>query len=131
MKTWDAFLPRVMPDVPGCPAFTVEEAVIEAAIQFLRDSGVWISAGVVTLATTVAGQASYAVTVPENAGIARLRAAWVGDEELEVLLPGEELDRAPGVRAEEWRVGLASPTTIVLSPAPLLGGQQITANFRL
>lgn len=127
MKAWDAFLPRVMPDVPGCPSFTVEEAIRQAAIDFFHESGAWLAAGTAVLASTAAGQAGYAVTVPDNTGIARLRAVWVGSEEVEVLLPGEELDIAPGERAEQWRVGLTSPTTIQLSPAPLQGGQQITA----
>jgi len=41
MATWSDFLPRVMPDVAGCPIPRAESAIRDAVIEFCQKTRVW------------------------------------------------------------------------------------------
>ena len=127
MKTWDDFLPNVAGILPGCPAYVIRDKLREAAIDFLNRSRVW-RVEHVTLGNTISGTRVHWVTTnPEDAGLTHLHAVWIGGKEVDILLPGEADDAAPGETADDVMVELAGRASLILSPAPRVGGQAIVA----
>ena len=129
MKTWDDFLPNMTGNLPGCPAYVIRDRLRESAMDFLARSRVW-KVEHVTLGTTVSGTRIHWVeNNPEDAGLTHLHAVWIGGKEVDIMLPGEAEDAAPGELAdtEKVMVELAGRASLILSPAPRVGGQAIVA----
>jgi hypothetical protein len=127
VKTWDDFMPAMVGKLPGCPTFVIRDELRDAAIDFLRRSRAW-KVEQVSLGSTVSGTRVLWITDnPEDAGLTHLHAVWIGGEEARVLLPGESEDAAPGKLADRPGVLLGSRSSLVLSPAPRVGGQAIVA----
>lgn len=127
MKKWADFLPAVMLHLPGCPEFTVEDALRTAAIEFCSRTRVWRGRQV-TLATTVAGQPDYSILDnPEDAGLNHIQVAWVGDREIGTGTPGDDIDSFPGETNTDYSVELIGRATIRLNPAPKLDGEVVKA----
>lgn len=136
MRAWAEFLPAVMLHLPGCPEFVAEDAIRTAAIEFCVRTRVW-KLRQVTLATSIAGQAEYFITNnPTDAGLCHLHAAWVGQNEVLVGAPGDDLEFFPGetdtgANLGSFRTGysmeLTGRASVALNPAPTLAGQIIVA----
>lgn len=129
MKTWDDFLPNMTGNLPGCPAYVIRDKLRESAMDFLERSRVW-KVEQVTLGNTVSGTRVHWVTNnPEDAGLCHLHAVWIGGKEVGIMLPGEAEDAAPGELADPDKVmvELAGRASLLLSPAPRVGGQAIVA----
>jgi hypothetical protein len=58
-------LPRVLPDVPGCPSAVARDAILKAADQFFTDSAIWDE--VQDPIEVVDGQADYDLEAPSGA----------------------------------------------------------------
>ena len=66
------FRPTIIPNVPGCPDFVIENAVLLAAREFCKDTRIWQDApgDEEVLIIDVAGEdIVYALTVPEDSNI--------------------------------------------------------------
>lgn len=93
-RTWDEFLPLVLPDVPGCPEALALAAIRRGANELCRSAYVWIQD--LGPLDVISGQAEYACPAPSGAvpvitlGLTinglPLRAATV--EELDLNHPG-------------------------------------------
>lgn len=127
MKTWNDFLPAVRLHLPGCPEFTVEDAIRTAAIEFCSRTRVWRGKRV-SIATTVAGQNEYSfLDNPEDAGLNSIQAAWIGKCEIATETPGDDIDYYPGQTDNDYRIGIVGRATVSLDPAPKNDGEVITA----
>lgn len=131
MKTWADFLPRMVDHLPGCPEFSMLEAVRDAAIEFFERTRVWKRENV-TLATTVAGQGTYFLDIddlPEGAALTHLHAAWVGTEPVTIGRRAGRTDVAPGEQDALARAELriSGRADVTLSPAPETSGDVIKA----
>lgn len=129
MKTWDEYLIRMAPHVPGCPEFEVMNRVRDAAIEFCDRSRVW-KVRHVTLGTSVALQADYRVTDnPVHAGLCHIHAAWIGRDEIGVVVPGEGEEDHPGQfrEARQLAVELAGRALFRLLPSPQQSGLVVVA----
>ena len=76
----DVFLPHILPDVAGCPAFTARLAIIEAAIELCTDSGAWTET--LDLIYTSAGTHSYELDLPKDARALLITNVWAPSGEL-------------------------------------------------
>lgn len=76
----DVFLPHILPDVAGCPAFTARLAIIEAAIEFCTKSGAWTET--LALIPTTSGDYSYAPALPAGARALLITNVWAASSEL-------------------------------------------------
>lgn len=127
MRAWSEFIPNVMPFVPGCPEFEVENRLRNAAIEFCERSRIWRARDVTLVTTTVAGQSAYNVTgLPVHAGLCHLFVAWKGSnerDEVPVLIEGEADDIEPtAAPSDTFGVMLTSRSTLRLLPAPASPG---------
>src|SRR5688572_10756398 len=77
----------VIPHVPLCPVFEIENQLRFVSREFCRRSCIWRSRNQ-TLLTTVVDEDEYAATVPGDGELNAVHTAWDGDTELEVELPG-------------------------------------------
>lgn len=129
MKEWKEFLPAVMLHLPGCPELVVEDALRVAAIEFCETTRVW-KEEYVTLAVTAAGFQDYAVSNnPKDAGLCHLHAAWVGEYEVGVGLPGSDQNFYPGQTEDavlnyryqntrNYSIEIVGRATIRINPVP-------------
>jgi hypothetical protein len=58
------FLPRLLPDLPGCPSAAVKQALIDAAKEFLTESQVWNEVQDPT--QIVSGVQEYSLDAPDS-----------------------------------------------------------------
>jgi len=130
--TWAAMRSRVLPHVPECPNFLIDTALKDAAGEFFRDSRVWRSAHG-TLLTTVADTVAYAYTpASSEAEVVAVQTAWIDDEELDVIVPGEQEDPWPSETRAFPKVGARPLNTLYLSAKPAAAGAIIkgTLSFK-
>jgi hypothetical protein len=120
---------EVVPLVPECPRPIIEQVLRDACRDFFSTSRCWRQRGL-TLLTTVANQEAYTANPPANAEVLEVMAAWNGDEEVEVGLPGEEDDAYPDENDTEFRVAVGDDgTTLTLSPLPETAGVVIKGSL--
>lgn len=121
--TYDAFFPEVLPYVHDCPSMVARNAIMDAAIEFCRKTGVW---QVTVPATTLtAAQTSYPVStwLPANTDFVRTLQAWFGQT---VLVPKsiDELNDMYGWFIWNQQLGMPKYATqmdqesITLVPSP-------------
>ena len=122
--TWADMRSRVLRKAPECPSFRLDDALKEAAQEFFETSRVWRSSRD-TLLTTVADTLDYAFTSPTNAEVHCVISAWDGDDELEVLLPGEQDDADQTTTTDEFKVGARQTDVLFLSQLPRTAGTVI------
>ncbi len=130
MREWADFIPQVALYLPGCPSFTIADAVRDAAIEFCERSRAW-NAERVTLGNTVAGQRDYSLTTnPVAVGLCHLSAAWIGGIEIAPLNPGDAEDSEPAATAaaRDCRIKLTGRASFRLVPAPTSSGDVVIAN---
>ena len=123
---WASFAPLMTMRLPGCPAFSLEDACRWAAIEFYRTSRAWREAKT-TLTTTVAAQANYTITNTAGQEMCGLPAVWVNDVEVGETLPGAANDHYIGEKSDTFTVGVTGGTTITLTPPPVSAGLVIDA----
>ena len=118
---WSTLALDATPHLPGCPAFLIEEQIALAGREFFVQSTIWRSLQI-TLLTTVAGQAAYALTPPTNGELSRVHTAWNGSDEVAVEIGGQTEDYEPGSTDTEYVIGARAENTLFLSPAPTDAG---------
>lgn len=127
LRLWEESLPRCVGKLPGCPEFLIIDALRDAAIEFMERSRIW-TVEAVTLATTIAGQRDYDVTVlPEDTGLTHIHVAWVGDREVPVIRAGTTHEAHPTETDDEYGLLLLGRDSLRLSPAPSVAGEVIKA----
>jgi hypothetical protein len=75
MKVKD-FTPYVLPDVMGCPAPLLRQAIVAAAQEFCRDTLSWSE--LQEAIPLVDGVPEYELDIPSQAMVASVRAVWCG-----------------------------------------------------
>ena len=109
-----AFYPLVLPLVPGCPEVTVDHAVVRAAAEFCRETGVWRLTD--RLFTTKADESDYEIFPAES----NTRIEWLEEVEVAGTRIKESAIREPAADAtgEPVQYFLAGPRTVRLLPTP-------------
>jgi len=125
IKAWNLMSPDILPHVPECPLFEIEERARQAARDFCRRSYCWRSA-TVTLLTTVADQVLYTYVNPDQAELNAVHSIWDGATELDVALPGEYDDTQPDTSSSSWKVMVDSETQLRVTPPPDSSGIVVT-----
>lgn len=128
LTPWKSFRPLVARHLPRCPVFEIDDAVVEAGREFCREAHCWRQSGL-SLLTTVAGQGAYVATLPTGAELLRVHAAFIGEDEVDVGLPGEGDDEAPTLRRSRWRIEAAPPAGLLLSPLPAVAGVAVVGTL--
>ena len=118
---WAALYPDIIAHVPRCTIPEIDARAREAARRFFRDSHCWRVRNVEIL-TTVALQADYLYNVDAEQELHRVHSAWIGEDEVEVGLPGQVDDRDPAYDDSTWRFEAIAPATIRVSPLPQTAG---------
>lgn len=90
----DELLPQLLPEVAGCPDVTARQALLNAAIEFCRDSGAWdeVQEDGYTLRD---GQSTYDIEADGDARVLLIKRAWhrwgelvpKSQAELDLVLP--------------------------------------------
>ena len=93
---FSSLLPEVMLHLPMALEFDVEYRLKQSARDFCRRSYAWRQPNT-ELLTTVAGQTSYDADLGFATEVAAVLSAWNGTTEIDVELPGEADDSAPGL----------------------------------
>jgi len=117
---FEAFLPLVLPDVPGCPQALAMAALRRGAGQLCRSAYVWTET--VGPLDVVAGQAEYVCPPPADAAVVITLGANLAGLPLRAV-SAEELDaRHPGwtglTAARPMRFLVPMPGTVRLVPEP-------------
>jgi hypothetical protein len=124
---WIDWADRLMLELPECPAAIIADELRDAAIEFYRETRAWRVRNV-TIATTVAGQAEYTVSVPSNTALAGLPAVWAGDTEIAEMTPIQEDDTEQDDNNDDsMRVIVSGDDTVRFSPSPATAGTVVTA----
>lgn len=123
MKTWDLFLPLVLPQCPGCSDLVAEEEIRNAAEDFLARAFVWrVWTGDVD---TVDGQGEYAPPLPTASRMVKLHGAKLNG----VVLSIE--DDACGETGFPRQVYTPDLKLIGLEPVPRSAGMKLKVNLSL
>jgi hypothetical protein len=110
-KSWDEFLPLVLPDLPGCPKALALAAVKRAAEELCRSAYVWIEE--IGPVDVVPGQAEYVCPVPSGATPVILLGLFIDGWQIRAAT-AEEMDAEhPG-----WTELTASRPIRFLVPTP-------------
>lgn len=126
--------PKVMVNAPGCPLPLVDDAILDAVIDFCNRSRAYRYTP--AQITVVAGTADYTPTIPAGTVIASLISAELDDEPIDIALPGnipaswatEQGSPTAAVRPSKTQVGLrkvpdvAGTLDVVLALRPALTG---------
>jgi hypothetical protein len=125
MAALSAFTPRIAYRVDGCPDITIEQAVLDACIDFCERS--LILRQTLDPTAVVAGVKEVDLDLPSGTRLAKIMKVWVDDREIsavsedEVGTPLAHVDSVPGVTGvSSMPTGYveSSPGTIRLYPAP-------------
>lgn len=124
---WIDWAERLQLHLRECPTVVIADELRRSAVDFYRDTRAWRTTGV-ALCTTVAGQASYSVAVPELTALAGLVTAWLGRVEIDEATP-DELDEKTrtSTSGDSVLIGITGPTTVRLAPAPIASGVAVVA----
>jgi hypothetical protein len=97
----DELLPRLLPEVAGCPDVTARQALLDAAIEFCRDSGAWdqVQEQAITLSD---GVGSYDIDCDSDGRVLAVKRVWhacgelspKSTAELSLVLPTWETARS-------------------------------------
>ena len=119
MQSLDVFMSRLLPQVPGCPQPTAQQALLDAAIEFCTET---VVLQVITDPQRLQpGVGSYDADLPPNTELVRVMHAWCGTRKLDLAQP-----MRVGTRfAYEVTVGadsapLGSPTALTVTPSGAL-----------
>lgn len=77
--SFDVFLSRVLPHVPGAPDITVTEAARSACIEWFQRTLTWRDT--IGPGTAVDGETVYTLALPPNSALAKLTGYWINDAE--------------------------------------------------
>jgi hypothetical protein len=87
MKTYDAFFPDVLPEVPGCPADVALRAIRHTIIEFCEKSLIYqVTQDPITLR---AGLDNYDLDAPKGYRVQKVMRAWFKGSELEPVAPDD------------------------------------------
>jgi hypothetical protein len=120
--TFDEFLPKVLPYVPGCPTEMALDHIIEAARTFCAKTLVWNYEA--TPVYTVAGQSLYGLDLDDGTERVKLRGAWLDGSEITTVdaLKARNLVRGGRGGLFAWIDGNYD---LYLNPTPTVGGQKL------
>lgn len=116
MKTWEQFLPDILPHCPACPSMVAEDQARNAAEVFLSESKAWRTWLSIATSDT---ETDYTPTLPAGTQLAKLHAA---------KLDGVDLDLAPTTPGETggaWKAW-TDLTTITAGPAAPGAGRALS-----
>lgn len=116
MADLTAFYPWVEVAVEGAPRKIVEQAVRRSIDRFLRYTGLWSEQHAAIPLED--GEASYAVTPPEDGLLTRLSAVHFKTDPLSPAHPGWGAQYTGGFAPYAYWVPADPQNTIVLSPTP-------------
>lgn len=109
---WSSFYGEVMPELPGCPAPMVDNALRNAAVRLLRTSKIQVEKLVAV--DVVAGQGTYTLAAPSpDTTISGADEVRLGGVELDPITQ----DQAPSI-SSNWRTDSGTPRAY-LQPTPL------------
>lgn len=126
-RLWADFVPAITLELPGCPQFTMENAIKRAAIRIYRNTRAWRVDDVTIVAATVVGQRDYTVTNPADTLLVGLPAIYANGDEIDELPEQEIGDNLPTDTDSTWRVGVKDSVTVQVVPAPDAAGVAIVA----
>jgi hypothetical protein len=127
--TYDEILARVYPYVGGCPPQTALQHTIDAARTFFRRSLAWNAQHAAI--TTVAGQAGYTLTLPDNTQLVRVLFVEV-DDGAQYTVQNGSLGRKFVREATGRNVCVvALPGTLTLDPPPPVSDQDLIVDYAL
>jgi hypothetical protein len=110
MKTFEKFLPDVLPMVPGCPEPVAELAIKRAAQRFCELTRAWrVTLDAVTLS---AGEDTYDLPLPDRSELVRIESARLADRDIAVATPNGERSRF------ESYLSCDDGRTLVMNPLP-------------
>ena len=112
MKTWADIADYYLGDVPGCPIAVAERALRMAAQEFCERTKVWRVNMDAML--TVAGVSAYEFDITTEQEVAKLEAAKLDGQDINILLHDDQDGLKPGVIALNGR-------ELYLQPAPAAG----------
>ena len=124
--TFDTWLNRVLPYVPGCPEDTALLHIIDAAKEYCRRTLVYNYQHAEVL--TVAGQSDYLLTLPAGLRLTKVMGCQIGNSTV-YAVQGGSLGRSLQRNAGGNVCLLEDPRTIVLSPAPTQSGLPIVVDI--
>lgn len=122
--TWASMRSRVLSKTPEAPSFRLDDALKDAAQEFFETSRVWRSSRD-TLLTTVADTLDYSYTAPTNAEVHEVFSAWVDDDELGVVHPGDHYDADQTTTTDDYKVGARQTDTLYLTQLPATASVEI------
>lgn len=127
MTPLETFLPRLLPQLPGCPQPTALQALLDSACDFSdRSRAVLV---VTDPQTLVAGQAEYDYGLPSAVEAVQLKAAWI--DQASLALPPAVV-RVPDDGTVTGTPYAAMPTEegdLRLYPTPDKGGGRLVARL--
>src|SRR4030066_756056 len=103
---YTSFLPKVSPEVPGCPLSVAEDAVREAAIEFCEKSWAWIYTH--DAISSIANEGVYPFEPPTGALVSRVLQAWYESREL-IPRTADQLSE----EYQNWTTATGSPKYMV------------------
>lgn len=124
--TFDTWLNRVLPYVPGCPEDTALLHIIDAAKEFCRRTLVYNYQHAEVL--TVAGQSNYLLTLPAGLRLTKVMGCQI-DNATVYAVQGGSLGRSLQRNNSGNVCRLEEPRTIVLNPAPTQTGLPIVVDI--
>jgi len=87
MKTYDAFFPDVLPEVPGCPSDVALRAIRHTVIEFCEKSLInQVTQDPITLRANLA---DYDLDAPTGFRVQKVMRVWFGGQELEPVAPDD------------------------------------------
>lgn len=115
----------VLEHAKGVPLPLLDKQVAESARHFLERSHAWRTE-TFTMLTTVASQELYTPTVPADAEVYKVHAAWDGEDEVNAQTPGQEHeDTYPGKTDSTWDIGVEPGNVLRLTPLPNAAGDVV------
>lgn len=123
MATWSEWFPDMLAQLPGCPSFTVEHELRNAAIQFFEESRAWKTFLEPLAVSAGTAEVELESDSPNQETIVRLESAWYDGQPLDVIT-ADEMDAQCG---QDWTVLTGTPKAIIqlmtgivrLYPVPL------------
>lgn len=127
MKAWMDFVPDIAPFLTDCPAFTIADTAKAETIDYFRETRIWRTAAAIAIATSVAGQSTYAVSNTAGQELVGLVTVWQDGLEIDEAVPGKARDYDLDETGPVKFALLVDGATVQLLPTPDTSGRVIKA----
>lgn len=109
MAKWSEWFPDMLAHLPGCPTFTVEHELRNAAIRFFEESRAW--SAVMDPIRVAGGEADVELDSddPRQIDLVRIEAAWCDGRKLNV----RSVDEMEASTRENWTERAGTPHSLI------------------